>query len=1044
MRYLNRGLLLALFALTCLQAQDITKGSIVGVVRDASGAVVPGATVKLSSPFGDHATTTNDAGAYSFRSLVVGPGYAVSVSQPGFSTATQGNLTVGINQTTTADINLEIGTAAQSVEVTAGATTIDLNTTNSGANLNEDLYKNVPVGRNISSVMAMAPGVSDSVGAGSANPSINGASGLENEYIVNGADTTDPGFGGFGTYSRNYGPLGNGINFDFVQEVQVQTGGFEAQYGEALGGVINVVTKSGTNQYHGDVYGYFQPQQFEAGRKNANPLLVNKFEFLVHQGAIDYGADVGGYILKDKLFFYGGINPLYNHDYKRADPFFANSVLGTIDRSTTTYDYTGKINYNLGTKHQFEGSVFGDPSHTPTTFNLLGSLGTVPLINADGTTQAPDTSLESKLNYGTRTWTGRYNGALSPNWALTVNYSNYYNNFSDTPLENGYQIVDNTPVQEGTGGQITYGGIGFDEASEAKVNQINLSSTHIFRFFGGHTLTYGYQFTDDVYNDIYKYTGAPFQLPNLPELGAAAGQTVFGAEFTRTHLNNDPTQPIVLDFTRGNYSSPIIGTDTRYHAGYIQDSWTFGRITLKPGLRFEQQNLVGIDSHYALTHNWAPRLGVIVDPFNDRKTKIYASYGRFFEKVPLDIAVRALSVELSITGAYYQDPGPNNQPNVSTSAYIPGGPIAFQGSAASIENVAAGTGAQFQDEITAGYEHEFAHNLTFTGRFVYRDLRRIIEDMSGINVTQALAGVPQIYVVGNPSRALDIFQNAAPCSNPGVGNCVSYANPFGPGQVGFTAFANGTTNPLGSDSNPDGFPNPSRVYKSMELIISKRFSNNFQFYGSYVLSKLYGNYQGNFRSDNGQQDPNISSMFDFTNSDGLLTGQDIPGLLNSDRTHQFKLFGNYVWRGLNLGASWLPTSGNPITDLLDHPAYLNAGEIPVCPSSSGPEPLSGNTTAASFSCSGGPRGKFGRTAWTYDFNLHADYTIKLGERARVKLVADLFNIFNEQKVNRPNQFGEQGGSPGTANPDFLKPGLGQYANPYELPFHARLGVRFEF
>ena len=104
------------------------------------------------------------------------------------------------------------------------------------------------------------------------------------------------------------------------------------------------------------------------------------------------------------------------------------------------------------------------------------------------------------------------------------------------------------------------------------------------------------------------------------------------------------------------------------------------------------------------------------------------------------------------------------------------------------------------------------------------------------------------------------------------------------------------------------------------------------------LSKLDGNYQGNYRSDNGQQDPNISSMFDFTNSDGVLTGQDIPGVLNSDRRHQFKLFGNYMWHNFNVGASWLPTSGTPITDLLAHPAYLNAGEIPVCPDGGTPAP----------------------------------------------------------------------------------------------------------
>src|ERR1700733_1563501 len=453
MRYINRILILALFALACLQAQDITKGSITGVVRDATGAVVPGAPVKPSSPYGDRATTTNSAGVYTFSGLVAGSGYSINVTQAGFSAATLGGLAAGINQTTTADINLEVGTAAQSVDVTANSNAIDTSSTTIGANLDENLYKNVPVGRNIASVMAMAPGVSDSDGAGASNPSINGASGLENEYIIDGANTTDPGFGGFGTYSRIFGSLGNGINFDFIQEVQVQTGGFEAPYGEALGGIVKVVTKSGTNQFHGDVFGYFQPQFFEATRNNANPLLVSKSDYLVHQSSIDYGADAGGYILKDKLFWYGGFNPLINGTYKEADSSFANYALGVIDRKLTTYDYTGKIDYNLGTKHQFEGSVFGDPSHSPMTFNNPLSTVTAP---------GPiDDSVESKFTYGTRTWTARYNGTLTPTWAVTVNYSNFYNSFTNTPLENGYEVIDNTNVQLKNGlGALTYGGIG--------------------------------------------------------------------------------------------------------------------------------------------------------------------------------------------------------------------------------------------------------------------------------------------------------------------------------------------------------------------------------------------------------------------------------------------------------------------------------------------------------------------------------------------------------------------------------------------------------
>lgn len=181
------------------------------------------------------------------------------------------------------------------------------------------------------------------------------------------------------------------------------------------------------------------------------------------------------------------------------------------------------------------------------------------------------------------------------------------------------------------------------------------------------------------------------------------------------------------------------------------------------------------------------------------------------------------------------------------------------------------------------------------------------------------------------------------------------------------------------------FPNPYPIYKPAEFIASKRISD-VRFYGSYVLSKLDGNFPGSYRTDNGQQDPNISSLFDFTNSDCLLTGQDIPGHLGTDRTN---------------------------------------GEIPVCPNATGPQPLSTTLTATSFTCTGGPRGALGRTPWIFPFNAHGEYSMKIkGERMRAKFVADLFNIGNEQAVVRVNQFGEQSGSPGVAN--------------------ARLAVRFEF
>jgi hypothetical protein len=205
--------------------------------------------------------------------------------------------------------------------------------------------------------------------------------------------------------------------------------------------------------------------------------------------------------------------------------------------------------------------------------------------------------------------------------------------------------------------------------------------------------------------------------------------------------------------------------------------------------------------------------------------------------------------------------------------------------------------------------------------------------------------------------------------------------------------------------------------------VSKRFSTNFQFYGSYVLSKLYGNFPGSFRGDNFQTDPNISSLFDFTNSDGLLTGQDTPGVLPTDRRHQIKMFGNYQWRGFNFGGGWNIASGTPLTKLLDHPVYENSGEIPD-----------------------GPRGSLGRSDWALPFSAHADYTWKVRESMRVKFVADIFNLFNQQEVIRVNQNYEINNSPGQLNPDFLLPDLQDFFNSgaYQAPFSARLAIRFEF
>jgi hypothetical protein len=273
-----------------------------------------------------------------------------------------------------------------------------------------------------------------------------------------------------------------------------------------------------------------------------------------------------------------------------------------------------------------------------------------------------------------------------------------------------------------------------------------------------------------------------------------------------------------------------------------------------------------------------------------------------------------------------------------------------------------------------------------------------------------LAHGPQQYVVSNPSANLDIFTNAFPCTS----------GPDCDIETGFTAI----TNPLGADGIADGFPNPTRIYKAMELVASRRMAANWQIFANYRLAKLHGNFEGLFRNDNGQQDPNISSLFDFTNSDGLLREQALAGVLPTDRRHQFKLFTNFQFsqgwlNGLNLGAAWLAQSGTPISQFLAHPAYDNAGEIPV-----------------------GGRGALGTSPASYPFDLHGDYTIRASERVSVKLVGDIFNVFNQQKVLRIDQNFELDST--TPNPDFLKPNTLDFAHPFMTPRSVRLALRLEF
>jgi hypothetical protein len=203
------------------QDQGASRGNLGGVVVDSSGAVVEGAKVTITGPIGTDTRTTGDQGDFLFSTLVPGA-YTVKVEKDGFSAATVNNIQVVVNSTATIRVPIQPGAVTQTIEVVASVLTVDSTTAAVNANLADTFYQNVPLNRGVASIFYLSPGVTSGLGTGQANPSISGATGLENLYVADGVMMNDSAFGGLGVFSRVYGPLGSGINLSFVKEVQVR------------------------------------------------------------------------------------------------------------------------------------------------------------------------------------------------------------------------------------------------------------------------------------------------------------------------------------------------------------------------------------------------------------------------------------------------------------------------------------------------------------------------------------------------------------------------------------------------------------------------------------------------------------------------------------------------------------------------------------------------------------------------------------------------------------------------------------------------------
>src|SRR5262245_41920037 len=295
----------ALFAVLLLAlpavAQEQT-GSIQGVVKDSSGAVLPGVTVEARSPsaVGVSTAVTDANGNYRFPALPPGT-YEVSANLQSFTPAKISDAVVTLGKQLTIDLTLKLAGVSESVTVTGESPLIDVKQNAAFATIQRETIDRMPKGRDFQSVLKTAPGAQDESKSGGIQ--IDGASGSENRWVIDGMDTTN----------LQNGTSGKTMYLDFIQEVQVKSSGYNAEFGGATGGVINVLTKSGSNQFHGQAGTYYQNDGMQGKIRITNRFnpqhtsiaetgLTNPDDQWTYWSPL---SDIGGPIMHDKLWFYG-------------------------------------------------------------------------------------------------------------------------------------------------------------------------------------------------------------------------------------------------------------------------------------------------------------------------------------------------------------------------------------------------------------------------------------------------------------------------------------------------------------------------------------------------------------------------------------------------------------------------------------------------------------------------------------------------------------------------------------------------------------------
>jgi outer membrane receptor protein involved in Fe transport len=955
----------AVYALACMLALSLPAaaqeqtGQITGTITDTSGAVLPGVTVEannLTTGAVAASTSTDGSGVYRFPALRPAK-YEIVAKLTGFSSAKSQPIDLRLGQILTLPLSLAVGGQSETISVTAESPIIDTKQSAKAFSINAEQIAKLPKGRDFSSLVTQAPGANQE-GRQGQGISIDGAAAAENRFIIDGVETTNP----------ENGLQAKRLLTDFIDEVQVKSSGYNAEYGGAVGGVINVVTKTGSNAFHGEAGFYYTNDFSDLGTVPTNrpgyssndpratlrlsPADVTVAEYITYPAdkynQWDPGFQIGGPIAKDRLWFFGGYQPSLANTERTANLSDGTPTTkeNDVNRQNLTANVTGQISNSTRFKVAYNQSGTSDKGLLP-GLSLPTENGTSsPLTVFDVETITPNWSVSGNLDVVA---TSNFYLGVRGGYYLQDEYTNNVPIGPNFGFETGNVGMPGVPAEfQNRQGVWTFGSStgNFATAENSyKRTMVQADATYYANFAGQHTFKGGVQF-DRLSNTVDEgETGNRVRLFWDRSFSDMRGP--FG--YYRVRSNGfDPARGFITD---GNISNTNVGL-------FIQDSWTVAdRVTLNLGLRTETEKVPSYTTEGGIAEtaiDWgfgdklAPRVGVVWDMLGDGKNKVYGNWGVFYDTFKLELPRGSFGGDKWLEYWYTLDqPDYTNLLVSGCPPACPGtlilGPVDFRHPSNSLEDstIDPALDPYRLQEASIGFERELNPRISVGARYIHKQVDKAIEDVGILDEQQN-----EIYYIANPGYGLG-------------------AKTFSPDLV------------------LADMPKAVRDYDAVEFLFTKRLADNWALTTSYLWSKLEGNYSGLTQSDEAagygfRSSPNVGRNFDNVLMTYGQDGQPVFGPLGTDRPHQFKAQFIYDFNfGTTTGVNYRIGSGVPVTR---EAAAVEGNNFPI-------QYLG--------------RASDGRTDSLSQTDLFVAHTLKIGGDRRIQVSVNIQNVFNQDtEVNR--------------------------------------------